>query len=174
METIRFEPCDRMEAGTGARADLGPSSIFIGRPRDLDPQLSLGLLDAALEVTDTTPDPPVNDKFGSYHAFVRARVNSLPPGGRPPQPAVYTRDHRATIAARFLASLPTTYVEVSPSGNGFHVWGKGDLDRGRRLTLPDGLKVEAYATGRYITFTGRVVTAGRLGDLSGVLDRITT
>ena len=70
----------------------------------LDPRDTRALLLAALEVTDTTPDPPVNDKFGSYHAFVRARVNSLPPGGRPPQPAVYTRDHRATIAARFLAS----------------------------------------------------------------------
>jgi primase-polymerase (primpol)-like protein len=77
-------------------------------------------------------------------------------------------------AARFLASLPATYVEVSPSGRGFHVWGIGSLDRGRRVVLPDGLKVEAYATGRYITFTGRAVSVGPLADLSEVLTRITS
>ncbi|WP_344908446.1 hypothetical protein [Actinomadura meridiana] len=62
------------------------------------------LLRSALNVTNDTYDPPVNENFGSYHAFVRARVDILPPGGRLPQAPVYGRDRRATIAARFLAS----------------------------------------------------------------------
>jgi hypothetical protein len=70
----------------------------------LGPRETRAVLRRALDFTDEMPDPPVNETFGSYHAFVRARVALLPPGGRVPQPPVYGRDRRATIAARFLAS----------------------------------------------------------------------
>ncbi|WP_121437547.1 hypothetical protein [Actinomadura pelletieri] len=70
----------------------------------LDPREARALLLSALDVTDDTRDPPVNENFGSYHAFVRARVDILPPGGRLPDPPVYGHDRRATIAATFLAS----------------------------------------------------------------------
>ena len=49
--------------------------------------------------------------------------------------------------------LKKTYVEVSPSGNGFHVWYlDNELEgiSGRRI---EGLEI--YASKRYITFTGR-------------------
>jgi hypothetical protein len=62
------------------------------------------LLERALAVTHDTEDPPVKDTFGSYHAFLRARMRALPPGGRRPAPPVYSRDRRATMAAQFLAS----------------------------------------------------------------------
>ncbi|MEV4673737.1 hypothetical protein AB0K34_18970 [Actinomadura sp. NPDC049382] len=74
------------------------------RFEELDLRDTAALLRSALELTDGIDDPPVNDTFGTYHAFVRARVDILPPGGRLPQPPVYGRDRRATIAARFLAS----------------------------------------------------------------------
>ncbi|QXJ26402.1 hypothetical protein AGRA3207_001613 [Actinomadura graeca] len=74
------------------------------RFEQLDPRDTKALLQSALGLTDDTDDPPVNENFGSYHAFVRARMSILPPGGRLPQPPVYGRDRRATIAARFLAS----------------------------------------------------------------------
>ncbi len=74
------------------------------RFEELDPRDTRALLLRALEHTDETPDPPVNESFASYHAFVRARVSSLPPDGRAPQPSVWGRDRRATLAARFLAS----------------------------------------------------------------------
>lgn len=70
----------------------------------LDSRDAKALLHSALDLTDDTYDPPVNEGFGSYHAFVRARVDILPPGGRLPQPPVYGHDRRATMAARFLAS----------------------------------------------------------------------
>ena len=53
-------------------------------------------------------------------------------------------------AAELLADLPDTYVEVSPSGHGLHVWGFGDVVKGRKS---DG--VEVYGTGRYLTVTGK-------------------
>ncbi|WP_433335663.1 hypothetical protein [Spirillospora sp. CA-294931] len=74
------------------------------RFEDLDPRETRALLRRALQYTGEALDPPVNENFGSYHAFVRARIAALPPGGRLPQPAFYGRDRRATIAARFLAS----------------------------------------------------------------------
>jgi len=49
-----------------------------------------------------------------------------------------------------LSDLPATYVEVSPSGSGLHVWGFGDVGRG---VVSGG--VEIYGTGRYITVTGK-------------------
>jgi primase-polymerase (primpol)-like protein len=59
-------------------------------------------------------------------------------------------------AQRFVDALPNTYIEFSPSGRGVHVWGYGFMDRGRRFTV-DGLKVEAYPDGRYLTVTGDVL-----------------
>lgn len=53
-------------------------------------------------------------------------------------------------AVQRLAGMPATYVEVSPSGSGLHVWGFADVARGRRLDC-----VEVYGSGRYITVTGR-------------------
>lgn len=53
-------------------------------------------------------------------------------------------------AVQRLAGMPATYVEVSPSGSGLHVWGFADVEKGRRLD-----SVEVYGSGRYITVTGR-------------------
>lgn len=49
-----------------------------------------------------------------------------------------------------LGSIPATYVEVSPSGRGLHVWGFGDVVKGRNVG-----SVEIYGTARYVTVTGR-------------------
>lgn len=58
----------------------------------------------------------------------------------------------APWAADLLACLPWTFVEVSPSGSGLHVWGRATLARGRIVHV-DGGKVEIYPAGRYITVT---------------------
>ncbi|MFD9212080.1 bifunctional DNA primase/polymerase [Streptomyces sp. NPDC059544] len=69
----------------------------------------------------------------------------------------------------------SSWVEVSASGDGLHVWGHGRLPggAGRRLRLGDGT-VEVYATGRYIAVTGRTFgdTPQRLGDLQHVIDSL--
>lgn len=79
-------------------------------------------------------------------------------------------DGRPTSAAQLLLDrLPVTYVEVSPSGAGLHIWGYGAVAHGRRTTTVDGLAVEVYGTGRYMTVTGKPVTRAPFADLSAVL-----
>lgn len=69
-------------------------------------------------------------------------------------------------ARAILDGCPRTYVEVSPSGTGLHVWGRGHIEHGRKL---DG--AEVYGDGRYITITGRRhdLSGSTLGDLTDVL-----
>lgn len=71
---------------------------------ELDPAWTRSRLEATLTATSRLVEPPVSPTFGAHHAFVRARVRALPPGGRLPGPTVYGPDRRATMAARFLAS----------------------------------------------------------------------
>jgi primase-polymerase (primpol)-like protein len=49
-----------------------------------------------------------------------------------------------------LESMPETYVEVSPSGDGLHVWGFGTIGKGRRSG-----GIEVYGRGRYLTITNK-------------------
>ena len=60
------------------------------------------------------------------------------------------RGRALPLTIELLEGLPDTYIEVSPSGDGLHVWGFGSVRRGR---VTPG--VEVYGTGRYITVTGR-------------------
>lgn len=65
-----------------------------------------------------------------------------------------------------------TYVELSPSGRGLHVWGYGVLPAGRVLRVPGG-RVECYGAGRFITVTGdQVGSCRRFGDLSAFLKSV--
>ena len=66
-----------------------------------------------------------------------------------------------------------TWVEVSASGTGLHVWGRGSLPHGRRIPFGSG-SVELYGIGRYIAVTGRTFggTPRRLGDLQHVIDSL--
>lgn len=71
-------------------------------------------------------------------------------------------DGRPTAAAQaILDRVPDAYVEVSPSGDGLHVWGRAPERPGRRR---DGFEV--YSVGRYMTVTGTVFRRGGLADLA--------
>lgn len=59
----------------------------------------------------------------------------------------------ALWAQRILDMVRGTYVEVSPSGDGLHVWGLATVGKGRRRRVEGGA-VEVYDRGRYITVTG--------------------
>ena len=77
--------------------------------------------------------------------------------------------------ADLLASCPATWVEVSPSGEGLHVWGLGTVGQGRRVSV-DGGGVEVYDRGRYITVTGQRFDGApsRLADLTGWIELLPT
>ena len=75
--------------------------------------------------------------------------------------------------AEFLARVPATFIEVSPSGDGLHVFGRGTVERGRKLRR-DGVNLEVYGRGRYIAMTGRRFrqSPAALADLSDVLTSV--
>lgn len=72
-------------------------------------------------------------------------------------------------ARDILADVPSTFIEVSPSKRGLHVWGFGDVVKGRRM---DG--VEIYGSGRYITVTGKRWrhSVGTFSELGSWIDRL--
>jgi primase-polymerase (primpol)-like protein len=74
-------------------------------------------------------------------------------------------------ARQIVDSIPGTFVEVSPSGDGLHVWGRSSFAGGRRFTV-DGGGVEIYSTARYLTMTGRKFRGSkdRLADLDGFIE----
>jgi primase-polymerase (primpol)-like protein len=67
-------------------------------------------------------------------------------------------------AQALLDSLPESYTEISPSGHGLHLWGFAKMDSGKRFTR-NGLNVEIYPAGRFITMTGRALTRAPLAQL---------
>ena len=70
-------------------------------------------------------------------------------------------------ALALLKSLGAGYVEVSPSGTGLRAFGYAPpLETGANGTL-DGLKVEVYSKGRYLTLTGLPIKAGPIVPLRG-------
>jgi primase-polymerase (primpol)-like protein len=73
-------------------------------------------------------------------------------------------------AAEILADCPATFIERSVSGAGLHVWGLGQVRRGRRVQIDDG-GLELYGDKRYIAVTGRrwSTSPAGLADLSGWL-----
>ena len=119
-------------AGGGQSAGAGrPVATSVARSTftQVEPPQARRLLAAALAATESAPEPAVSASFPSYHAFIRARVRTLPPvlpkgrpalvpaqatapstGGQTPAVAAITRrqvwrkDRRAMLAAEFLAS----------------------------------------------------------------------
>lgn len=73
-------------------------------------------------------------------------------------------------AREILARVPETYIEVSPSGQGLHIWGYGEVGRGRRIRRGD-TAVEVYDRERYICMTRKPFKGApsKLTDLSKVI-----
>lgn len=76
-------------------------------------------------------------------------------------------------AADFVASLPATFCERSPSGDGLHVWGTCKFSFPGRKAYISGGHVEAYSSERYITITKQPIgTCRRLADLTKVVTEL--
>jgi len=74
-------------------------------------------------------------------------------------------------AMRLLEDMQAGYVEFSPSGKGLRAFGYAEpLKRGRKGKL-DGLEVEFYSNGRYLTLTGRSLKRGSLRPFVGFHDQ---
>lgn len=73
----------------------------------------------------------------------------------------------ASWAQEIVDRAPSTYMEVSQSGDGLHIFGLLPEGPGRSIRR-DGSNVEFYSTGRYIAVTGNRFTdsSAKLADLS--------
>jgi hypothetical protein len=60
--------------------------------------------------------------------------------------------HLNEAASDILAHLPKTYIEISPSGTGLHIFLRGEMPDGGCKNAKSG--VEMYAHSRYFTMTG--------------------
>ncbi len=71
--------------------------------------------------------------------------------------------------AVLLEGCPSTWVEVSPSGTGLHVWGYADVCERR---VGEAGRCEVYGWGRYITVTGKRFrqAPAELADLTAWID----
>ncbi len=71
---------------------------------------------------------------------------------------------------------PLTYIEASPSGNGFHVIGRGKLPPGahHKIAMPGGGNLELYDSKRYMTLTGARWPGCKheIGDCQDALDQL--
>lgn len=76
-------------------------------------------------------------------------------------------------AQRVLDLAPNTWVEVSPSGRGLHVWGFLPEGPGRVKSV-GGQAVEIYSRARYMTVTGHPFEGSsmRLADLTDFVDML--
>ena len=64
-------------------------------------------------------------------------------------------------AAKIAELYPSHYIEISPSGDGLHIWGTAPERKGL-ATRWEGQAVEMYSRHRYITVTGEVWQRGQL------------
>jgi primase-polymerase (primpol)-like protein len=69
------------------------------------------------------------------------------------------------LALDFIDSLPETYIEFSPSGDGLHIWGFGTVAKGSRKVV-NGLNIETYSDGRYMTVTNQPFIKAPLAQLT--------
>lgn len=76
-------------------------------------------------------------------------------------------------AEEILDRCPATFVEVSQSGAGLHIFGLLPEGRGRNLRS-SGLDVEVYSTGRFMAVTGRRFRGAstRLADITEVASSV--
>lgn len=81
------------------------------------------------------------------------------------------RNHLADWAKMILAPVEgKTYIEISPGGDGLHIWGTAPERTGVRVR--GIMNAEAYSQSRYITYTGRNwrKSPERLADLTFLFD----
>ena len=76
-------------------------------------------------------------------------------------------------ALDLLSRIPATWIEVSPSGDGLHVWGLIPEGKGR-VSSHLGQSVEVYSQARFMTVTGRRFGSSPLvlADLSAVVSAL--
>lgn len=68
---------------------------------------------------------------------------------------------------KILDNFKNTYIEMSPSGKGYHIWTKGEIQRAVKTKT-----CEIYNHSRFITFTGNVVVNANVNENTNGLNAL--
>ncbi len=83
-------------------------------------------------------------------------------------------DEKAKAIVNIIKESGGTYTEISPSGDGIHIWGKARLPENEK-GIEKGIHasfIEMYRQGRYITVTGNALNNEPVKDIQKAVDRI--
>ena len=86
-------------------------------------------------------------------------------------------DDTTPDAAYNLINASKTYVEISPSGKGYHIWGMANLPvttTNVATHVLDGVQVELFVSNHFVTITDKQVpgTPRKLGDITTLANKI--
>jgi hypothetical protein len=161
------DPAVAASQAPGRFPNMGrPATTSVARSTftQVEPPQARRLLAAALAATESATDPAVSASFPSYHAFIRARVRTLPPaapkGSASLLPAqastsataaltrrqVWRKDRRAMLIAEFLSSDEAEDLSDREAASkcADHIVGYGcERDFGRPLRMSPA-KAEAF------------------------------
>ena len=161
LRILRQWVCWRLEQDTRSEKDTKvPYCPKTGRRASPSNPNTWGTLDEALLYKEKYLFSGIGFVFTAESGIIGIDIDHCLDNGQPND-----------VAADILAHLPPTYIEVSPSGNGLHIFLKGIIpqDGNRRAG------VEMYSTGRYFTVTGQKYqgSVDFIGeDTGGILDYI--
>ena len=153
--------CWRIEPDKKSSRDTKvPYSPITGKRASPSNPLTWGTLDDALSCKEKYMFSGIGFVFTSECGIIGIDIDHCLENGQPNE-----------VAADILAHLPPTYIEISPSQTGLHIFLKGTIP-------PDGNRragVEMYSSGRYFTVTGQKYqdSVDFIGeDTEGILDFI--
>ena len=155
----RLEPDKR--SGRDAKVPYDPNT---NRRASASNPASWGTLDEALACAEKYHFSGVGFVFTKESGYIGLDVdNCLDENGKPNE-----------TATDILNRLPPTYIEISPSGTGLHIFLFGALPPGGNRNSKHG--VEMYDSARYFTMTGKRFehpnSSENVADDNGAIDYI--
>jgi hypothetical protein len=154
--------CWRLEQDKAGRAAKVPYSPKTGYKASSNNPNTWGKLDEALLSVDKYMFSGVGFVFTTESGIVGIDIDHCIEDGQ-----------LNPVASDILAHIPPTYIEVSPSGKGLHIFLRGTLPSGGNKNSKTG--VEMYSSNRYFTMTGKCFQGSVdsiTADSSGILEYI--
>lgn len=143
LQTMPRWVCWRLEQDKRSGRDTKvPYSPHTGKRASSGNPATWGTLDEALSCAEKYQFSGVGFVFTLESGIIGIDIDHCLEAGSP-----------NNVAADILAHLPPTYIEVSPSGTGLHIFLRGALPGGGNRNSRYG--VEMYAASRYFTVTGQ-------------------
>ncbi|GHV44280.1 hypothetical protein FACS189492_0350 [Clostridia bacterium] len=141
MATFPNWVCWRLETDKNGRDTKVPYSPQTGRRASASNPATWGTLDEALYAKEKYLFHGVGFTFDEKCDIIGIDIDHCLDGGV-----------LNAVTLEILAKLPPTYIEISPSGTGLHIFLKGKLGDGGNRNSKVG--VEMYSSARYFTMTG--------------------